>query len=366
MTPADKQHRQAGRLGYSTGACAAAASLAAVHGLIHGILPKQVYCQLPNAQRVAFSIAHGQQNAHSACATVIKDAGDDPDCTHGAAINACVQRLPDQPGEITLQGGEGIGIVTLPGLGLSVGDPAINPIPQRNIKDNVRQAAQTLLPHHGLAITLSVTNGAQLAQKTLNPRLGILGGLSILGTTGLVRPYSTAAFRLTVIKSIAVAHAQGLDTVVLSTGGRTEKCAMRTWAHLPPPAFVQMGDFVGAAFKTLIRHQIPHVILSAMVGKLTKIAQGHAITHAHHAPLDTRLVAQIAQECGVDPALCQTIAQAKTARFAAEQLHPLGLAEIFHQTLAHKARQAIYHHYPGNYTLNILVCDFNGQPITHI
>nr|VFK28262.1 MAG: cobalt-precorrin-5B (C1)-methyltransferase [Candidatus Kentron sp. MB]VFK32536.1 MAG: cobalt-precorrin-5B (C1)-methyltransferase [Candidatus Kentron sp. MB]VFK75970.1 MAG: cobalt-precorrin-5B (C1)-methyltransferase [Candidatus Kentron sp. MB] len=352
------------RTGFTTGACAAAAARAAVFGLIQGKIPDKVECLLPNGQWVHFTIAQSVINdchdGRSARAVVIKDAGTDPDCTHGARLIAEARLLPDSSGEIRIAGGDGVGVVTLPGLGLELKGPAINPVPRRNIEENVRAIARALLVQQGIAITISVPGGQEMAKKTLNPRLGILGGISILGTTGIVHPWSTAAFRSTVVQGIRVAAAQGHNTVALTTGGRTERFAMGKLPHLPSVSFVQMGDFLRYALDTVVQQKIPHVIIAAMVGKLAKMAQGETITHANRNPVNMDLVAEIAAESGADAALQSEIRKAQTARYAGERMTALGLGESFHKVLAQRVIETITKRYPGKFTLRVLVCDFEG------
>nr|VFJ90942.1 MAG: cobalt-precorrin-5B (C1)-methyltransferase [Candidatus Kentron sp. LFY] len=359
------------RTGFTTGACSAAAARAAVRGLIGGEVPDSVECLLPNGQRVRFSVigaatdsATGHRHGeHHARAVVVKDAGDDPDCTHGAHLTAEVRRLPNLPGELRIRGGEGVGTVTMPGLGLEVGGPAINPVPRRNIEDNVRLAAGSLLDRYGLEVTISVPGGREMAAKTLNARLGILGGISILGTTGIVRPWSTAAFRASVIQGIQVAAAQGRDTIVLTTGGRTERFIMGELPHLAPVCFVQMGDFLRYALESVVKEGIPHVVIGAMVGKLAKMAQGETITHARRNPVDMRLLAQIAAAVGAPPAVCDDIGKAETARYAGERMAAIGLGQAFHRALAARVVETIGRRYAGKFTLRVLVCDFDGGRI---
>ncbi|MBP8197241.1 MAG: cobalt-precorrin-5B (C(1))-methyltransferase, partial [Chromatiaceae bacterium] len=191
---APEKRRRGLRTGFTTGACSAAAARAATVGLVSGRVPDQIDCLLPNGQWACFAVIEGRLEAGAAHAVVVKDAGDDPDCTNGAHLTADVRTLPRAPGEVRLRGGAGVGAVTLPGLGLEVGGPAINPVPRQNIEDNVRAAAGHWLAAQGLEVTISVPGGEKMALKTLNPRLGILGGISILGTSGIVRPYSTASF----------------------------------------------------------------------------------------------------------------------------------------------------------------------------
>ena len=248
----DGRRQRGNRTGFTTGACSAAAARAATLGLLTGEVPKEIVCRLPNGQEVRFAVAEGriegEGTARSARAVIVKDAGDDPDATNGAHLTADVRLLPDSAGEIVLKGGVGVGVVTKEGLGLQVGGPAINPVPRRNIGDNLRAIAGSLLDQHGLEVTLSVPGGEEMAKKTLNGRLGIQGGISILGTTGIVRPYSTAAFRASVVQAIDVAARQGQTSAVFTTGGRSEKFAMQQLPELDESCFIQMGDFVKAAF----------------------------------------------------------------------------------------------------------------------
>jgi len=356
------------RTGFTTGACSAAAARAATLGLLISEVPDTVICRLPNGQEQTFAVTDGcvEESSGLAHAVIIKDAGDDPDATHGAHMTADVRLLPDRAGEIVLKGGFGVGVVTKDGLGLDVGGPAINPVPRRNILDNVRAVAGELLDHDGLEVTISVPGGDEMAKKTLNARLGILGGISILGTTGIVRPYSTAAFRASVVQAVDVAAKQGQTSVVFTTGGRTEKFAMRQLPDLDESCFVQMGDFVKAAFSSAIKHKLPTVYVGAMVGKLTKMCQGLAVTHAWKAEVDRDILADSAREVGAPDDLIEEIRSAETARFAAERLASLGLAVTFHRQLAIKAIRSLKDQYPGNYRLAVLVCDFEGQFICRV
>ena len=374
----DGRRQRGNRTGFTTGACSAAAARAATLGLLTGVVPKEIVCRLPNGQDVTFAVAEGrvegegegegesEGKTRSAHAVIVKDAGDDPDATNGAQLTADVRLLPDSAGEIVLKGGDGVGTVTKEGLGLAVGGPAINPVPRRNICDNVRAVGSELLDHSSLEVTISVPDGSEMAKKTLNARLGILGGISILGTTGIVRPYSTAAFRASVVQAIDVAAKQGQASAVFTTGGRSEKFAMRQLPELDESCFIQMGDFVKAAFQTAIKRKMSHIIIGAMAGKLTKMGQGLAVTHAWKAEIDRDLLAQCAQEVGAAPDLVEEIRNAETARFAAERLAALGLAVDFHRALAIKALRSLKSCYPGAYRLTVLVCDFDGNFIVRV
>ncbi|QKS28938.1 MAG: cobalt-precorrin-5B (C(1))-methyltransferase [Candidatus Accumulibacter similis] len=366
----DTRRKRGNRTGFTTGACSAAAARAATCGLLDGEVPASVVCRLPNGREVIFAVIDGRVDGEGsdrvAHAAVVKDAGDDPDATHGAHLTADVRRLPQRAGEISLCGGPGVGVVTREGLGLAVGGPAINPVPQRNIRDNVRAVAAEILAVDGIEVRISVPGGEQMAKKTLNARLGILDGISILGTTGIVRPYSTAAFRASVVQAIDVAAAQGQSSVVLTTGGRSEKFAMRQLPALDEACFVQMGDFVKAAFTTAIRRHMREVHVGAMVGKLTKMSQGLAVTHAWRAEVDREILADAARAVAAPADLIAAIRAAETARFAAEKLAILGLTVPFHRELASRAIRSLKRQYPGDYRLSILVCDFDGRFICRV
>ncbi len=363
----DPKRDRGNRTGFSTGANSAAAATAATLGLVGGEVPASVECLLPNGQRVRFAITDGRVTGDSAHAVSVKDAGDDPDATHGAHLTADVRRIRGGGGEVVLKGGPGVGVVTKPGLGLEVGGPAVNPVPRRNIADNVAAAGRNILDAgDSLEVTISVPGGEEMAKKTLNARLGILGGISILGTTGIVRPYSTAAFRASVVQAVDVAANQGQTTVVFTTGGRTEKCAMREFPELDEACFVQMGDFVKAAFTTAVKQNMQHIVVGAMVGKLTKIAQGLSVTHAWREEVDRELIAGAAAEVGAPPDLVAEIRAAETARFAAERLDELGLAVAFHRALAQRALASLRERYPGPHRLTVLACNFAGEPIVTV
>ena len=361
----EKTVKRGTRTGFTTGACSAAAARAATLGLVGGGVPVLIETLLPNGDRVSFSVNDGQCDASTAHAMVIKDAGDDPDCTDKAHLTADVCVLKQAAGQVILKGGFGVGTVTMAGLGLEVGGPAINPVPRKNIEDNVREAAGALLETCSLEVTISVPQGVEMAKKTLNARLGILGGISILGTTGIVKPYSTSAYRASVVQGVQVAATLGHDIVVLTTGGRTEQFSMKELRHLPAACFVQMGDFLRYALDEAVAQRLPQVVIGGMVGKLTKIAQGETITHAGRADVDTELLARLARRIGAPASDCLEIAAAETARFAAERMEALGLLPQFHQALAEEVVRTLTatDRYGQQFKLKVLVCDFDGLKV---
>ncbi len=361
-----KKRERGTRKGFTTGANAAAAARAATMGLLTGNVPEEIEALLPNQTRVCFAVHDGWVNEQQAHAMCIKDAGDDPDCTHGAHLTVDVRLLHEPVGDVVLKGGIGVGTITMRGLGLEVGGAAINPVPRANIDANVREIASELLEEYGLEVTVSVPEGEEMAKKTLNDRLGIIGGISILGTTGIVHPYSTAAFRASVVQGVEVAANQGQDTVVLTTGGRTEKFVIAALPELEPACFVQMGDFLGPALDTCKKENIKHVIIGGMVGKLTKMAQGEIITHAKRKAVNTDLLADIAKGCGAPADVCQEISAAETARFAAEKMEELGLDAAFYQALAQRTIDTLCQRYPNQFSMRVMVCDFSGNQLAEV
>ncbi len=361
-----KSGKKGSRKGFTTGACSAAAARAATLGLLNGEVPVNIECRLPNEQLVNFSVTDTLCNKEHAHAVVIKDAGDDPDCTNKAALTADVRLLEGHKGKVILKGGDGVGTVTMAGLGLEVGGPAINATPRKNIEENVRLVAGSLLDNNGLEVTISVPGGEKMSKKTLNARLGIIGGISILGTTGIVHPYSTAAFRDSVIQGIQVASSQGQDTVVLTTGGRTEKFVIKELTELAPACFVQMGDFLKYALDTVIKEDIKHVIIGGMVGKLTKMAQGETITHAGRNAVNTELLAELAASIGVSDDICKDISEAETARYASERMEEIGLISEFYHALGNKVIETLVGRYATGFDIKVLICDFDGNKLAEI
>jgi cobalt-precorrin-5B (C1)-methyltransferase len=310
------------RTGWTTGSCAAAAAKAAAAALRGGRPQTRVEIGLPgSARRVSFPVARCELGDGWAEAVVVKDAGDDPDVTNGAHLTARLS-LRAEPG-LRLEGGEGVGTVTRPGLGLEVGGPAINPVPRRQIVAAVGEVID--LTAGGAVAVLSVPGGERMARKTTNPRLGIVGGISILGTTGIVRPFSTAAWRASVEQAIDVIAAEGLDTVVLSTGGRTERTAMRLHPGLDEVCFVEVGDFTGHALLRAAARGLGRCVFVGMAGKLAKLGAGVLMTHWTRSRVDPDLLACLTADAGGDPGLVAAVGRANTARHAYELWAAAGL-----------------------------------------
>jgi cobalt-precorrin-5B (C1)-methyltransferase len=319
-----KVRRRGLRTGWTTGTCAAAAAKAAATALVTREVQHAVEIGLPSGRRVSFPVEScriAADTGQRAEAVVVKDAGDDPDVTDGAHLTASVS-WRGQAG-LELDGGVGVGVVTKPGLGLALGGPAINPVPRKMITEAVGEAVD--LTERGLRVIISVPDGERMARKTTNGRLGILGGISILGTTGIVRPFSTASWRASVEQAIAVLAAQGERSVVLCTGGRTEKGAMALLPGLPEVCFVEVGDFTGAALRQAIQHGVARVVFVGMAGKLTKLAAGVLMTHYTRSKVSTGLLGDITRAAGGDAELAARVAEANTARHAVELWTEAGL-----------------------------------------
>jgi len=264
------------RSGWTTGACATAAVKAALTRLWVGDWPDPVSITLPRGQMPAFALAHRAEGPGWAEAGIIKDAGDDPDVTHGALI---IARVQGSPGGVRFVAGDGVGLVTRPGLPIGVGEPAINPVPRAMMDEVVAEMAAAQARAPDVTITIRVPGGAALADKTWNPRLGIVGGLSILGTTGIVRPFSCAAWIASIHRGIDVARAGGLAHVAGCTGA-TSEAAVQALYGLPAHAMLDMGDFAGGLIKYLRRHPVARLTIGGGIGKLVKLAQGASDLHS--------------------------------------------------------------------------------------
>jgi len=348
------------RTGWTTGTCASAAAKAAAIGLCTGTRPETVEVGLPDGQRVTFPVEPGPSGEPFE-AVVVKDAGDDPDCTDGARMTAQVEFAADtaapagpEVGGHDLRAGDGIGTVTLPGLGLPVGAPAINPVPREMI--NLALAEVTDRP---LVVTFSVPGGQAMAAKTTNERLGIIGGISILGTTGVVKPFSTASYRASVVQQIDVAAAQGHNLVVLATGSRSEAYALATWPDIPPVCVVEVGDFTGIALRRAAGAGMRRVIFVGMVGKITKLAAGVMMTHFHRSEVDTDLLAVVARASGAPPNVVAAATETATARHFFEVCVASGVTAPL-QELCRRATANCEAHVSGALDVEVHLVDFDG------
>ncbi len=315
------------RRGWTTGTCAAAAAKAAFAALVTGEFPDPVEVMLPHGERPSFALAMMRKDEDSATAGVVKDAGDDPDVTHGALICATV-RVGAPGAGVTFRAGEGVGTVTRPGLPVVPGEPAINPVPRRMIGDAIAEVAAAAGRSADADVEISIPGGEALAAKTLNARLGIVGGLSILGTTGIVVPYSCSAWIASIHQGIDVARAAGLTHIAAATGASSETGAKRLYG-LPEIALIDMGDFVGGMLKYLNRHPVPRVTIAGGVAKMTKLAQGLTDLHSKRGEVDRIELANLAAAAGGSTQLCERIVAANTAAqaFALAQAEGIALGD---------------------------------------
>ncbi len=298
------------RSGWTTGACATAATTAAYTALLGGDFPDTVTITLPRGQQPAFALAAEESGPGWAMAAVVKDAGDDPDVTHGALVRARVRALPPGSG-VVFRAGPGVGTVTRAGLPLPVGEPAINPVPRQMMREHVAAVAERLGGSGDVEIEVSVDHGEEIARSTWNPRLGILGGLSILGTTGIVVPYSCSAWIDSIRRGVDVARAAGRRHVAGCTGSTSEKVAVAEHA-LPEDALLDMGDFAGAVLKYLRRYPVDRLTIAGGFAKLSKLAAGHLDLHSSRSQVDKGFLAELARTGGADEELAAAVATANT------------------------------------------------------
>ncbi|WP_417913771.1 cobalt-precorrin-5B (C(1))-methyltransferase CbiD [Candidatus Electronema sp. JM] len=318
------------RSGFTTGACAAAAAKGAVMVLLRGQTSAAVEIPFPDHTRRSFPLHSCSAQSGCASASILKDAGDDPDVTNGAEIIALVtmQESGGAGETIAIQAGHGVGTVTKPGLSVAVGEPAINPVPRQMIRDAVLEAlCEADSPDLRLTVTISVRDGERLAEKTLNRRLGIIGGLSILGTTGIVRPVSAEAWTATIEAAMNVARAAGLDEVLLSTGRTSEAAAQRLLA-LPDEAQVMMGDYLEYALNAARQHGFRRIHLAGMWGKIVKCALGIPQTHVRHGALAMRQAAELLAQLGVEQETAAQLALANTSREILQLLQAQGRTDL--------------------------------------
>jgi cobalt-precorrin-5B (C1)-methyltransferase len=305
---------------------------------------------------VAFAVTD-RHPGDPARAAVVKDAGDDPDVTNGAHITVSATWLGRPAREVSLSAGPGVGTVTLPGLGLPVGAPAINPVPARMIR-----AAVAEVTDRAVALTVSVPGGHEMAAKTSNARLGILGGISILGTTGIVRPFSTASWRASVVQQVDVAGAQGRPHLVLSTGGRTDAAAQRLFPGLPPVCFVEVGDFTGIALRRAVSAGVRQVTFVGMAGKITKLAAGVMMTHYRRSRIDRDLLEEVAHRSGAPARVVAAATETATVRHFAETCLVAGCIEPLDE-LCRRAAGACRSFTGGALAVQVVMVDFDGLAV---
>jgi cobalt-precorrin-5B (C1)-methyltransferase len=354
MTTQDRPLRR----GWTTGACATAAAKAAYAALLTGAFPDPVEVTLPRGERPSFALALTRLGDNSASAGVVKDAGDDPDVTHGALIVATVRAgLPGSG--VSFRAGPGVGTVTRPGLAIPPGEPAINPVPRRMIRDAIAEVAARASRAGDVEVEIAIPGGEELAAKTLNGRLGIVGGLSILGTTGIVVPYSCAAWIASIQRGIDVARAAGLVHIAGATGASSE-AAVRKLYDLPETALIDMGDFVGGMLKYVRAHPVPRVTIAGGVAKMTKLAQGLLDLHSKRGEVDLAALARLAETAGGSAALRARIVAANTAAeaFGHAQADGIGLGHAVAQAAQAVAARVVE---GSGIAIDIVLFDRDGK-----
>jgi cobalt-precorrin-5B (C1)-methyltransferase len=346
------------RTGYTTGTSATAAAKAALLAIINQIKIESVDVKLPKGSFIKIPIHLCEFDQKKSKCSVIKDGGDDPDVTHGAEIIVNLS-FTDKTNEIEIDGGEGVGIVTKPGLGLELNKAAINPIPKKMINENLTEIKNKYNINKGIKVIISVPKGKELGPKTDNPRIGILNGISILGTSGIVIPFSTASYAASIRQNLDVAIAMGNYTVVLTTGGRSEDFAKKI-VNLPEHCFVQMGDFSGYTIQQCARKEIKKAYVVGFIGKLAKMAAGVKQTHVKGSKVDMNFLADIAKKCNADEKTIESIKKANTARHVSEIIIQKNIKGFFEE-ICNETYKHMRKHSDEKVPLDVILFDFDGN-----
>jgi len=346
------------RTGYTTGTSATAAAKAALLSIINQTKIENIDVKLPKGSFIKIPIHLCQFDENRSKCSVIKDGGDDPDVTHGAEIVVELS-FTDKINEIEIDGGEGVGIVTKPGLGLELNKAAINPVPKKMINENLREIIDKYLLKKGIRVIISVPKGKELGPKTDNPRIGILNGISILGTSGIVIPFSTASYAASIRQNLDVAIAMGNDTVVLTTGGRSEDFAKKI-VDLPEHCFVQMGDFSGYTIQQCARKEIKKAYVVGFIGKLAKMAAGVKQTHVKGSKVDMNFLAELARKCNADERIIESIKTANTARHVSEIIIENNVNGFFEE-ICNETYKHMRKHSEEKVPLDVILFDFDGN-----
>ena len=349
------------RTGFTTGTCATASAKAGILSIINQKKIEQVDVLLPNKNTIRINIHSCEFDKTSSKCSVIKDGGDDPDVTHGAEI--CVELIITEKTDlIEIDGGEGIGIVTKQGLGLELNKPAINPTPKKMINENIREISKNILQKKGIRIIISVPKGRELAPKTDNPRLGIINGISILGTSGIVIPFSTASYAASIRQNLDVALAAGNDTVVLTTGGRSEDFA-RKIVDLPDHCFVQMGDFSGYTIQQCAKKDIKKAYVVGFIGKLSKMAAGVKQTHVKGSKVNMEFLAELSSRRNTNDETNKKIRNANTARHVLEIVKDEGILGFFDE-ITLETYKKMREHSEEKVPIEVVLFDFDGKVLS--
>ncbi len=356
----DVQEKPPGKLktGFTTGTSATAASVAAILSIIDQKKIKSVDVMLPKKDTIKISINRCEFEKNKACCSVIKDGGDDPDVTHGAEIVVDLE-LTSKPNSIEIDGGEGVGRVTKPGIGLEIGQAAINPTPRKMITENLTQVGKKILEKNGIKVVISVPKGKELGPKTDNPRIGIVNGISILGTSGIVVPYSTASFAAAIRQQIDVVVSMGDNTVVLTTGGRSEDYAKKI-LELPEHSFIQMGDFSGYTISQCGKKNVKKAYVGGFIGKLAKMATGVKQTHVKGSKVNMEFLSELAKKCNTEEKTIQEIKNANTARNVQEIVLENNVEGFFTQICSEVYKQ-MKNHSENKIAIEVILFDFDGN-----
>lgn len=349
------------RQGFTTGACAAAAAKAAAYALINERPVDKVEITLPAGFNASFDVHMVEYDDDRAEATIIKDAGDDPDVTAGAEIGAEVTFFTTGFG-IIIKGGKGVGLVTKPGLPVPVGHPAINPVPMKMIKDELCKVLKETDCPLGLEVVIFVPQGEELARKTLNARLGIVGGISILGTTGIVEPISAKAWTDTVSAAMSVAKACGITNVVLTPGRTSETAAMHIFPDFPEESFIQMGDHVGYSLAEAKKYGFSKVVIVGQFGKLVKMAMGSTRTHANDSTLELGFLADLALNLGLSKRKAESMKAANTAREVFLNIKKNGPHEFF-EKICDKVGNTAHGILGSKIEFDCIMVDYEGKRV---
>ena len=348
------------RTGFTTGTSATAASMAAILSIINQKRIESVDVLLPKKDRIKININACKFDKNRACCSVIKDGGDDPDVTHGAEIVVDLT-LTSKPNSIEIDGGEGVGRVTKPGIGLEIGQAAINQMPRKMITENLIMVGKKILEKNGIKVVISVPKGKELGPKTDNPRIGIVDGISILGTSGIVIPYSTASFAAAIRQQIDVVVSMGDNTVVLTTGGRSEDYA-RKILELPEHSFIQMGDFSGYAISQCVKKDIKKVYVGGFIGKFAKMATGVKQTHVKGSKVNMKFLSELAKNCKAEENIIEKIKNANTARNVQEIVIESNVKGFFDEICSNVYKQ-MKSHSEDKMSIEIILFDFNGNEL---
>ena len=346
------------KTGYTTGSSATAAAKAALLSIINQQKIEKIDIMLPKRSFIKIPIHSCKFESNKAKCSVIKNGGDDPDVTHGAEIVVELS-FTNKVNEIEIDGGEGVGIVTKPGLGLEINKPAINPVPKKMIIENLREIGEKILENNGLRIVISVPKGRELAPKTDNPRLGIKNGISILGTSGIVIPFSTASYAASIRQNLDVAIAMGNDTVVLTTGGRSEDYAKKI-VDLPEHCFVQMGDFSGYTIQQCSKKNIKKAYVVGFIGKLAKMAAGVKQTHVKGSKVDMNFLSELAKKSNANDKVIESIKKANTARHVSEIIQENNVNGFF-ELICSETYKHMRKYSEEKVPIDVILFDFDGS-----